>query len=59
MNPKKVDNGIIIDGNHRYIVAKWYGVVPEITLGQIAPSKLVNIKPIEHLTIDPFDWGNH
>ncbi|WNS43278.1 hypothetical protein [Paenibacillus sp. MMS20-IR301] len=54
--PIKVDNKIIVDGNHRYISGRVSGVDITITpyLGGMPNSvvKWGNVK------IDPFDWGN-
>lgn len=54
--PVKVDNGIIVDGNHRYIAGRIFGKEPEQTSwfgGK--PEKAIEWS---ELKIDTVDWGN-
>ncbi|MCY9522755.1 RHS repeat-associated core domain-containing protein [Paenibacillus apiarius] len=54
--PIKVDNGIIVDGNHRYISGRVAGVdIPETPYSGGKPDNVVQWKNVK---IDPFDWGN-
>ena len=34
----RVANGVIIEGNHRYVAGRIFGVDPEILSGTMAPS---------------------
>lgn len=52
----KVNNGIIIEGNHRYVAGKLYGKIPETIQGGISPSQLYRVKPIQSIKIDINDW---
>ena len=53
--PIKVDNGIIVDGNHRYVVSRLLGKeVPIQPWSGGNPSRVVEWKDIK---IDPIDWG--
>jgi len=54
--PIKVDNGIIVDGNHRYIAGRVAGV--EIPVTPYSGGKPDNAIKWENMNIDPFDWGN-
>jgi RHS repeat-associated protein len=55
----KVDNGIIVDGNHRYIAGRLFGVEPPQT-----PGVLSNFKTSQptlnwrDVFLDAADWGN-
>lgn len=52
----KVDNGIIVDGNHRYIAGRITGVeVPTLDWSGGRPGSIVDWIDI---IIDAFDWGN-
>ncbi|WP_411681642.1 hypothetical protein, partial [Clostridium thailandense] len=52
----KVDNGIIVDGNHRYIAGRIFGKEPLQVPG--AGGRPNSIIDWSKLKIDPFDWGN-
>lgn len=54
--PIKVDNGIIVDGNHRYIAGRIFGKEPPQIPG--AGGRPNSIIDWNKLKIDPFDWGN-
>jgi RHS repeat-associated protein len=55
----KVDGGVIVDGNHRYVAGRVFGVEPPVTPGTLAPSQVPRIKPIQETTVSPADWGNY
>jgi RHS repeat-associated protein len=52
----KVAEGVIVDGNHRYVAGKVLGKVPATTPGTLPPSQIPLIQPVKNLKIDPFDW---
>ena len=54
--PIKVDNGIIVDGNHRYIAGRIFGKEPPQIPG--AGGRPNSIIDWNKLKIDPFDWEN-
>jgi hypothetical protein len=54
--PIKIDNGIIVDGNHRYISGRVFGKEPS-TIDWYG-GKNENVIKWDDMTIDPFDWGN-
>lgn len=54
----RVADGIIVEGNHRYVAGRLVGKEPEILPGAIAPSQRSLAKPIQEIKIDPIDWGN-
>jgi len=52
----KVDSGIIVDGNHRYIASKIMGIaIEQIEWMGGRPDKAVDLIK---LFVDPSDWGN-
>jgi RHS repeat-associated protein len=54
--PIKVDNGIIVNGNHRYVAGRVFGVEPEqIQWGGANPNRAVDWN---NIPIDKVDWGN-
>jgi RHS repeat-associated protein len=54
--PIKVDIGIIVDGNHRYIAGRIFGVEPsQIPWAGGDPSR---VSDWENVFIDPNRWGN-
>jgi len=57
--PIKVDNGIIVDGNHRYIAGRIVGKEPPV-VSATEPTfkKSQPIIPWEAMRYDPTDWGN-
>lgn len=57
--PIKVDDNVVVEGNHRYIAGKVTGKMPETTQGTLSPSQTPNIKPMSSTTVDDFDWGNY
>jgi RHS repeat-associated protein len=57
--PIKVDDGVIVDGNHRYVAGRVFGVEPPIIPGTLSPSQAGQVRPIQQLNLDPADFGNH
>ncbi len=57
--PIKVDNGIIVDGNHRYIAGRLFGSETPQTPG-VLPSFKASQPPLSwrDIFLDPTDWGN-
>ena len=56
--PIKVDNGVIVDGNHRYAAVRLVGKEPPQIPGNLPPGQRANARPFENIEIDPTDWGN-
>jgi hypothetical protein len=57
--PIKVDGGVIVEGNHRYIAGRLFGVDPATTAG-VMPG-FQQSKPAvswQDIKLDPNDWGN-
>jgi hypothetical protein len=52
----KVDNGIIVDGNHRYIAGRIAGVEPQIQ--SWVGGRAERVIDWAKVVIDPKDWGN-
>lgn len=57
--PIKVANGVIIDGNHRYIAGRLFGVEPAVVPGAMSPSQLSRVVPIQKTKVSIVDWGGH
>ena len=55
----KVADGVIIDGNHRYIASRIMGLEAPQVPGAIAPSMRSSAYPIQNIKIDPLAWANH
>lgn len=55
--PIKVVDGIIVDGNHRYVAGRVFGVEPEQIPWIISPSQMYKAVPIQKTFIDLNDWG--
>ncbi|MFN5961149.1 MAG: RHS repeat-associated core domain-containing protein [Verrucomicrobiota bacterium] len=55
--PIQVADGVIVNGNHRYVAGRIFGVEPP-TVPYPRPSTSVP-KPIQQTTVDPADWGGH
>ncbi|EGO64342.1 hypothetical protein, partial [Acetonema longum] len=54
--PIRVDNGIIVDGNHRYIAGRIFGQEPlQTSWSGGKTDRIINWGELE---IDPLDWGN-
>jgi RHS repeat-associated protein len=54
----KVADGIIVDGNHRYVAGRLFGTDPATAPGTISRSQIPLAKPVQDLKFDPLDWGN-
>lgn len=57
--PIQVVDGVIVEGNHRYIAGRLFGAEPAQTVGAVAPSQAN--RPIvswDEIFLDPTDWGN-
>jgi RHS repeat-associated protein len=55
--PIKVANGVIVEGNHRYVAGRIFGVVPEQVPYAISPSQMNRVVPIQKTVVDFLDWG--
>ncbi|MHA7060280.1 hypothetical protein ACWGOQ_0023895, partial [Aquimarina sp. M1] len=55
--PIKVSNGVIIEGNHRYISGRLFGKTPGQIPGTMSRSDAFRIKPIQQTIVSPLDWG--
>lgn len=54
----KVADGVIVEGNHRYIAGRIMGIEPPQVPGTLAPSMKSLVKPIQQIKIDPSVWPN-
>jgi hypothetical protein len=54
----KVVDGIIVDGNHRYIAGRLMGIEPPIVPGTLSTAAKSAAKPIQQIKVDVADWGN-
>lgn len=57
--PIKVSNGIIVEGNHRYVAGRILGVEPAQVPTKMAPSQAGRAIPINQIKVDLTDWGGH
>ena len=55
---KIYENRIIVDGNHRFIVAKLCKIQPSKIAGELSLSSLSLAYPIKNINLDILDWGN-
>jgi RHS repeat-associated protein len=55
----KVADGVIVDGNHRYIAGRLFGTEPTIVPGSLSPSQVSKIVPIQQTKVNPIDWGGY
>lgn len=53
----KVDGGIIVDGNHRYVAARLFGQEPKVM--EWAGGNASRVVDWAKVFIDPKDWGGH
>ena len=56
--PIKVDNGIIVEGNHRYVAGYFTRMLPPI-IPYIDVRKNDPVHAFDEIEYDPADWGNH
>lgn len=54
----KVAEGVIVDGNHRYVAGRVFRQEPTLSAGTLSPSSKSLIQPIQNLKLDPLDWKN-
>jgi hypothetical protein len=54
----KVDNGVIVDGNHRYVAGRVFGQEPPVTPGARPMHKTGPGLSWDQVKVDPTDWGN-
>lgn len=54
--PIKVANGVIVEGNHRYVAGRIFGVEPAQVPYVISPSQMDRIVPIQKTVVDLLDW---
>ncbi|RZJ90369.1 MAG: RHS repeat-associated core domain-containing protein, partial [Chryseobacterium sp.] len=57
--PIKVANGIIVEGNHRYVAGRIFGLEPQQTPYTISPSQSSRAIPMSNTKVDLSDWGGH
>jgi hypothetical protein len=57
--PIKVADGIIVEGNHRYIAGRLFGVEPAQVPYLVSPSQMNRAVPIQKTIVDLLDWGGH
>lgn len=56
--PIKVTNdGVIVEGNHRYVAGRLFGVEPTTVPGTLPPSQASRVVPMEQTKVSPNDWG--
>jgi len=55
--PIQVADGVIVNGNHRYVAGRVFGVEPPVTPHRM-PSAGVP-KPIQQTIVDSVDWGGN
>ncbi|WP_368562155.1 RHS repeat domain-containing protein [Pseudoxanthomonas sp. UTMC 1351] len=53
----KVADGVIVDGNHRYVAGRIAGQEPAVQPGLLSPSQVSQVKPIQEIKVDPKDWS--
>ena len=54
----KVDNGVIVDGNHRFVAGQVTGTPPAQVPGTLPRSSRELVKPVSELKVNPIDYGN-
>lgn len=57
--PIKVNNGVIVDGNHRFVAGEITGFPPEQVPGVVPNSMISEIKPVQEMKVNPIDYGNN
>ncbi|SEM68208.1 RHS repeat-associated core domain-containing protein [Chryseobacterium taichungense] len=56
---KVTSDGVIVDGNHRYVAGKLTGNEPAQVPGTLSPSQQSKVQPVQNTKVDPNDWGGH
>ncbi len=54
--PINVADGVIIEGNHRYVAGRIFGAEPSSVPGTLPTSQASQVKPIQQIKVDPVDW---
>jgi hypothetical protein len=55
----KVGDGVIVEGNHRYIAGRLFGIEPEQVPGVLPGFKATRPNVSwQEIFLDPVDWGN-
>jgi RHS repeat-associated protein len=54
----RVADGVIVDGNHRYVAGRVAGQPPAVQPGTLSPGQAGQVQPIQEIRVDPVDWGN-
>ncbi|GAA3608228.1 DUF6443 domain-containing protein [Flavivirga amylovorans] len=54
----KVDNGVIVEGNHRFVAGQVQGTPPAQVPGVVPRSSRELVKPVSELKVNPIDYGN-
>lgn len=54
---KVTNNGVIVDGNHRYVAGRLVGNEPSQVPGSLSPSQQSKVQPVKNTKVDPNDWG--
>jgi len=57
--PIKVDNGVIVDGNHRFVAGRIYGKEPATVPGVVPRGLKPLIRPVTELKVNSIDYGNN
>ena len=57
--PISVADGVIVNGNHRYIAGRVFGQEPAQVPGTLSPSQTSLIQPIQKIILDPVNYGHH
>ncbi|TJZ53562.1 hypothetical protein FAZ15_16080 [Sphingobacterium olei] len=57
--PIKVANGIIVEGNYRYVAGRLFGVEPVQVPYVVSPSQMNRAVPIQKTVVDFLDWGGY
>jgi hypothetical protein len=57
--PIKVADGVIVEGNHRYVAGRLFGVEPVQAPYIISPSQMNRAVPVQKTVVDFLDWGGH
>lgn len=52
-------DGVIVDGNHRYVAGKLTGNEPAQVPGTLSPSQQSKVQPVQNTKVDQNDWGGN
>lgn len=56
---KVTNEGVIVEGNHRYVAGRLFGEEPATTPGTLSPSQASKVQPVQEIKVDPNDWGGY